>query len=71
MAEISGIVQQAELEIGDRINQGANLVSIKPQDFSLEVSKQQANLALVTADLNIKKSIYNRYPSLRLLVFLV
>jgi multidrug resistance efflux pump len=71
VAEISGIVQQAELEIGDRINQGANLVSIKPQDFSLEVSKQQANLALVTADLNIKKSIYNRYPSLRLLVFLV
>lgn len=65
VAEISGIVQQAELEIGDRINQGANLVSIKPQDFSLEVSKQQANLALATADLNIKKSIYNRYLQLQ------
>ena len=65
VAEISGIVRQAELKVGDSVNQGEKLLSIQSQDFSLEVSKQQANLTLATADLSIKKSIYNRYLRLQ------
>jgi len=65
VAEISGVVRQAELEVGDSVNQGEKLLSIQSQDFSLEVSKQQANLTLATADLSIKKSIYQRYLRLQ------
>ncbi|QUM76258.1 efflux RND transporter periplasmic adaptor subunit [Moritella sp. 24] len=65
VAEISGVVQQAKLELGDSVIQGQDLLTIQSQDFSLEVNKQQANLALSKADLKIKESIYKRYLQLQ------
>lgn len=65
VSEISGVISQANWQTGDVVYQGASLATLKNQDFQLAVSKQQANVALVTADLDIKHSIYQRYQELR------
>lgn len=65
VSEVSGMVESADLETGALVIIGSVLAEIKAQDFELEISKQQANLALVKADLKIKQSLYSRYNELR------
>ncbi|GAB3533913.1 efflux RND transporter periplasmic adaptor subunit [Photobacterium alginatilyticum] len=65
VSEVSGTVEVSELETGALVSVGSVLANIKAQDFELEISKQEANLALVEADLTIKQSLYNRYRELR------
>ncbi|MEZ9233179.1 efflux RND transporter periplasmic adaptor subunit [Vibrio amylolyticus] len=65
VSEISGVIEQANLQTGDVITQGQRLATVKDQDFKLEVRKQQANVSLVKADLDIKQSVYTRYQELR------
>ncbi|MGR5149418.1 efflux RND transporter periplasmic adaptor subunit [Photobacterium alginatilyticum] len=65
VSEVSGTVEVSEFETGALVSVGSVLANIKAQDFELEISKQEANLALVEADLTIKQSLYNRYRELR------
>ncbi|MGF1752008.1 efflux RND transporter periplasmic adaptor subunit [Vibrio makurazakiensis] len=65
VSEVSGVIDQANWQTGDIITQGKLLATVKDQDFKLEVRKQQANVALVKADLDIKQSVYSRYQELR------
>ncbi|MCW8328959.1 efflux RND transporter periplasmic adaptor subunit [Photobacterium sp. SDRW27] len=65
VSEISGKVESAAIETGERVALGAILASVKAQDFELEVRTQKANLELAKADLKIKQSLYERYQELR------
>lgn len=65
VSQISGVIVQTHWQVGDKLTRGELLASIKAKDFTLTLKKQQANLALVTADLKIKKSVYHRYQALR------
>lgn len=65
VSEISGMIEQANIEQGEKITKSSTLATIKNQDFQLEVNKQKANLALAKADLKIKKSLYFRYQELK------
>lgn len=65
VSEISGKIEAANVEVGERIDLGRIIANIKSQDFELEVKKQEANLELVKADLKIKTSVYERYKELR------
>ncbi|MGF1778352.1 efflux RND transporter periplasmic adaptor subunit [Vibrio nomapromontoriensis] len=65
VSEVSGVVETTQWQVGDRVMPSSTLATIKDQDFKLEVAKQQANVTLVEADLNINKATYSRYQSLR------
>lgn len=65
VSEISGMVEQANIELGERIIKNTTLATIKNQNFKLEVSKQKANLSLAQADLKLKKSLFIRYQELK------
>jgi len=65
VSEISGMVEQANIELGEKIVKNTTLATIKNQDFKLEVSKQKANLSLAQADLKLKKSLFIRYQELK------
>ncbi len=65
VSEISGKVEMANIEIGEKVTLGTLIASIKSQDFELEVNKQNANLQLAKSDLKIKTSLYKRYQELR------
>ncbi|CAH0525873.1 efflux RND transporter periplasmic adaptor subunit [Vibrio hippocampi] len=65
VSEVSGVIEKVHWQTGDIVTQGNRLATIKDQDFKLEVSKQQANLALMQADWDIKQSVYTRYQKLR------
>ena len=65
VSQISGVIEQTNWHLGDRLTKGTRLASIKSQDFKLALRKQLANVELVKADLKIKQSSYNRYLELR------
>lgn len=65
VAEVSGVVQVANLDSGDSVKKGQLIAAVKTQDFDLAVATQTANLALAQADLQLKQSVYQRYVELR------
>lgn len=65
VSEISGKIETANIEIGEKVISGKTIASIKDQDFALEVRKQNANVELAKADLTIKTSVFERYKELR------
>lgn len=64
VSEVKGVVEQTTWQVGDKLIKGERLATIKVQDFELAVRKQQANVALITADLQLKRSIHIRYQKL-------
>lgn len=65
VSEINGMINEANIELGEHIVKNTTLATIKNQDFELEVNKQKANVALAKADLKIKKSLFVRYQELK------
>ncbi|MGF1682285.1 efflux RND transporter periplasmic adaptor subunit [Photobacterium minamisatsumaniensis] len=65
VSQVSGIIENYPLQPGTTVAKGDTLITISPEDFELDVRKQRANLALVKADLKIKKSLYHRYQELK------
>ncbi|MBC7003918.1 efflux RND transporter periplasmic adaptor subunit [Photobacterium sp. BZF1] len=65
VSEVSGMIANHPLQPGTPVHRGEPLITISPEDFQLEVRKQKANVALVSADLKIKRSLYLRYQELR------
>ncbi|WP_051563865.1 efflux RND transporter periplasmic adaptor subunit [Enterovibrio calviensis] len=64
VSQVSGVIEQVSWQTGDIVTQGLRLATINDQDFKLAVRKQNANVALVSADLDIKQSVYTRYQEL-------
>ncbi|CDT31322.1 efflux RND transporter periplasmic adaptor subunit [Vibrio coralliirubri] len=64
VAEVPGVVEMNNLEVGDAVNQQQLLAQIKADDFKFSVNKAKANLALAEADLALRKATYNRYQAL-------
>ncbi|CDT50234.1 efflux RND transporter periplasmic adaptor subunit [Vibrio coralliirubri] len=64
VAEVPGVVEMNNLEVGDAVNQRQLLAQIKVDDFKFSVNKAKANLALAEADLALRKATYNRYQAL-------
>ena len=64
VAEVPGVVEMNNLEVGDAVNQQQVLAQIKADDFKFSVNKAKANLALAEADLALRKATYNRYQAL-------
>lgn len=64
VAEVPGVVEMNDLEVGDAVNQQQILAQIKADDFKFSVNKAKANLALAEADLALRKATYNRYQAL-------
>lgn len=64
VAEVPGVVEMNNLEVGDAVNQQQILALIKADDFKFSVNKAKANLALAEADLALRKATYNRYQAL-------
>lgn len=64
VAEVPGVVEMNNLEVGDAVNQQQILAQIKADDFKFSVNKAKANLALAEADLALRKATYNRYQAL-------
>ncbi len=64
VAQVPGVIEDLRAESGDPVTRQAVLVRIHQQDFQLDLSKQQANLALAQADLELKKALYQRYQAL-------
>ncbi|UWZ99578.1 efflux RND transporter periplasmic adaptor subunit [Vibrio splendidus] len=64
VAEVPGVVEMNNLEVGDAVNQKQVLAQIKANDFKFSVNKAKANLALAEADLALRKATYNRYQAL-------
>lgn len=65
VSEINGMIEQADIELGEKIISNTILATIKSQDFKLDVNKQHANLLLAQADLKLKKSLFTRYVELK------
>lgn len=65
VAEISGVVESANFDSGEAVQQGQVIATVKTQDFDFAVAKQTANLQLAKADLQLKQSVYQRYVELR------
>ncbi|MEZ8605961.1 efflux RND transporter periplasmic adaptor subunit [Vibrio sp. 10N.239.311.G01] len=66
VAEVPGVVEMNNLEVGDAVNQEQILAQIKADDFkfSVDKAKAKANLTLAQADLALRKATYNRYQAL-------
>ncbi|OED72233.1 efflux transporter periplasmic adaptor subunit [Vibrio splendidus ZS-139] len=64
VAEVPGVVEMNNLEVGDAVNQQQVLAQIKANDFKFSVDKAKANLALAEANLALRKATYNRYQAL-------
>ncbi|MEZ9338349.1 efflux RND transporter periplasmic adaptor subunit [Vibrio splendidus] len=64
VAEVPGVVEMNNLEVGDAVNQQQILAQIKADDFKFSVNKAKANLELAEADLALRKATYNRYQAL-------
>ncbi|MEZ9761745.1 efflux RND transporter periplasmic adaptor subunit [Vibrio splendidus] len=64
VAEVPGVVEMNNLEVGDAVNQQQILAQIKADDFKFIVNKAKANLELAEADLALRKATYNRYQAL-------
>ncbi len=64
VAEVPGVVEMNNLEVGDAVNQQQVLAQIKADDFKFSVDKAKANLTLAQADLALRKATYNRYQAL-------
>ncbi|MFA0057337.1 efflux RND transporter periplasmic adaptor subunit [Vibrio splendidus] len=64
VAEVPGVVEMNNLEVGDAVNQKQVLAQIKADDFKFSVDKAKANLTLAQADLALRKATYNRYQAL-------
>lgn len=64
VAQVNGVVEVANLEVGDRVTQHQMLVQIKPNDFQFSVNKAKAHLALAEADLALREATYRRYQAL-------
>ncbi|CAK3136184.1 Efflux transporter periplasmic adaptor subunit [Vibrio crassostreae] len=64
VAEVPGVVEMNNLEVGDAVNQQQVLAQIKANDFKFSVNKAKANLALAEANLALRKATYNRYQAL-------
>ncbi|PML11469.1 efflux RND transporter periplasmic adaptor subunit [Vibrio lentus] len=64
VAEVPGVVEMNNLEVGDAVNQQQILAQIKADDFKFSVNKAKANLALAEADLALRKATFNRYQAL-------
>lgn len=64
VAEISGVVESIDLQVGDSVYPDKIIAQIKQQDFKLEVDKRHSNVALAQADLLLKEAIYKRYQDL-------
>ncbi|PMG37087.1 efflux transporter periplasmic adaptor subunit [Vibrio splendidus] len=64
VAEVPGVVEMNNLEVGDAVNQQQILAQIKADDFKFSVNKAKANLELAEADLALRKATYHRYQAL-------
>ncbi|OLQ93734.1 efflux transporter periplasmic adaptor subunit [Vibrio ponticus] len=64
VAQVSGVVEIANLEVGDQVQQDQVLAQIKSNDFQFSVDKAKANVALAEADLTLRKATYQRYQAL-------
>ena len=64
VAEVPGVVEMNNLEVGDAVNRQQILAQIKADDFKFSVNKAKANLELAEADLALRKATYNRYQAL-------
>ena len=65
VAEIAGVVTNAQAELGDEITQHERLISLNAKDFQLAVKTEEANVELAKANVNIKRSVYQRYLELK------
>ncbi|KAB0301507.1 efflux RND transporter periplasmic adaptor subunit [Vibrio fortis] len=64
VAEVPGVVEMSNLEVGDIVTQNQQLAHIKADDFQFIVNKAKANLALAKADLALREATYQRYQTL-------
>jgi len=64
VAEVNGVVESANFEPGDKVDQNALLANIKTQNFDFELSKKQAGLELAQADLHLKQTTFERFQEL-------
>ncbi|MDK9738827.1 efflux RND transporter periplasmic adaptor subunit [Vibrio sp. D404a] len=64
VAEVPGVVEMSDLEVGDTVSQNQQLAHIKADDFQNFVNKAKANLALAKADLALREATYQRYQKL-------
>jgi len=65
VAEIDGVVENAQVELGDQIAKNDNLISLNAKDFQLVVHTEQANVELAKANVKIKHSVFQRYLELK------
>lgn len=65
VAEVSGVLDQVEGDVGEAVSKGTKLAAIQTFDYELAVRQQMANLELAKSDLTIKQSLYERYRALK------
>ncbi|WP_339386467.1 efflux RND transporter periplasmic adaptor subunit [Vibrio caribbeanicus] len=64
VAEVNGVIDSAQHQIGHYVEMNQMLATIKDDDFELQASKEEANLALMTAKLKLREATYKRYQKL-------
>lgn len=64
VAEVPGVVEMSDLEVGDTVSKNQQLAQINADDFQLSVNKAKANLALAEANLALREATYHRYQKL-------
>ncbi|WP_252039458.1 efflux RND transporter periplasmic adaptor subunit [Vibrio sp. SCSIO 43133] len=64
VAEVNGVIETMDVEVGDKVQQYTVIAEIKKQDFQFELARTTANLELAQAELKLKRSVYERYQEL-------
>lgn len=60
VAKISGVIKQVLVEEGDRVNSGQALAILDEEQYRLEVTRAEANLARLENDFNRNKEMFER-----------
>ncbi len=60
VAKISGVIKQVLVEEGDRVNAGQALAILDEEQYRLEVTRAEANLARLENDFNRNKEMFER-----------
>ena len=63
-AEVPGIVNNYSADVGDTVEKGQVLVTLKPVDYQLALNEARANLAAARARLDAAENTFYRYKSL-------
>ncbi|EDL54816.1 hypothetical protein VSAK1_18859 [Vibrio mediterranei AK1] len=64
VAEVNGVIETMNVEVGDKVQQYTVIAEIKKQDFQFELARTTANLELAQAEIKLKRSVYERYQEL-------